>query len=259
VSQLNGKIKKVLNEILEKFKTGEIPQAIACASYPALNVPSANWSLLNRTIMFLSGTADARGFRQWQKVSRQVEKGSRAIHILVPVYGKTLDEKTGEEIKVLMFFKPAPVFRYEDTQGKPLDHEPIKLADIPLIERAHQWGISVKPIPANYTFYGAYSPKRKEITLASPEEGVFFHELAHAAHEKLAGKLKTGQQPLQEIVAELCAQALCRLVGRQPNDTMGNSYQYIDNYARKLKLNPYSACLKVIGETEKVLQLILSD
>jgi len=41
-------------------------------------------------------------------------------------------------------------------------------------------------------------PGRKEIALATVEEGVFFHELAHAAHEKVNGLLKTGQDALQE-------------------------------------------------------------
>jgi hypothetical protein len=33
------------------------------------------------------------------------------------------------------------------------------------------------------------------------------------AHEKVNGNLKAGQDPLQEIVAELSAATLCRMVG----------------------------------------------
>ena len=47
------------------------------------------------------------------------------------------------------------------------------------------------------------------------------------------------------------------MVGKQPADTTGNSYIYIQRYAEKLKLNPYTACLKVMSDTEKVLNLIL--
>ena len=254
---MSGKIKDVLNAILKKFQTGQIPKAIAYACFPGLDVPSAAWSLLNRTIMFLSGTADARGFRQWQKVGRQVKKGSHAFYILVPVYKKTVDDETKDENKVLAYFKPAPVFAFEDTKGKPLDQKPIKLAELPLLRRARKWKISVRAVPGNYRFYGAYSTHRKEIALATPQECVFFHELSHAAHERVAGRLKGGQEPLQEIVAELSAQALCWLVGKQPGKTMGNSYRYIDHYAKKLKLTPHTACLKVFSQTEKVLQLIL--
>jgi antirestriction protein ArdC len=87
----------------------------------------------------------------------------------------------------------------------------------------------------------------------------FFHELSHAAHEKLKGKLKTGHDSLQEIVAELSAQALCRLVGRKNVDTTGNSYQYIESYAAKLDMSPHTACLRVLSDTEKVLKLILPN
>ena len=254
---MSGKIKDVLNTILKKFKTGQIPKAIAYACFPGLDVPSAAWSLLNRTIMFLSGTADARGFRQWQEVGRQVKKGSQAFYILVPVYKKAVDDETEDEAKVLAFFKPAPVFAFEDTKGKPIDQKPIELAELPLLMRARKWGISVKAVPGNYRFYGAYSTHRKEIALATSQECVFFHELSHAAHEKVAGRLKAGQEPLQEIVAELSAQALCWLVGKQPGKTMGNSFRYIDHYAKRQKLTPHSACLKVFSQTEKVLQKIL--
>jgi len=63
---------------------------------------------------------------------------------------------------------------------------------------------------------------------------------------------------LQEIVAELSAQALCRLVGKNIKDTTGNSVRYIKTYADKVKMSAHSACLKVLSETEKVLNLILN-
>jgi len=118
-------------------------------------------------------------------------------------------------------------------------------------------GLSVRPIPGNYRFNGYYSSKRKEIALATPEEKTFFHELSHAAHEKIKSGLKCGQDPFQEIVAELSAQALCHLVGKQANDTFGNSFRYIEGYAEKAKMTPHAACLKVMSQTEKVLNLIL--
>ena len=58
-------------------------------------------------------------------------------------------------------------------------------------------------------------------------------------------------------MAELSAQALCRMVGKQPNDTLGNSFRYIERYAKKLDIPPHSACLRVMTDTEKVLKLIL--
>jgi len=112
-------------------------------------------------------------------------------------------------------------------------------------------------IPGNYRCYGYYSSKRKEIALATPEEKTFFHELSHAAHDRVKKGLKSGQDPFQEIVAELSAQALCHLVGKQSGDTFGDSYRYIEGYAEKAKLTPHGACLKVMSQTEQVLKLIL--
>lgn len=255
---MNSRIREVLDEILERFKSGAIPEAVAYAVYPmADDVPSAKWSLMNRVLMFFAGTADARGFRQWTGVNRYVKKGSKCFHILVPCIRKVEDEDTGEAKEALVGFMPRPVFRYEDTDGEPLEHEQIELPDLPLLERAKEWGISVRAVPGNYHCYGYYSPVKKEIALATPEEKTFFHELSHAAHEKVKGSLKKGQDHFQEIVAELSAQALCKLVGRQVTDTFGNSYRYIERYAEQAKLTPHSACLKVMSQTEKVLTLIL--
>ena len=114
----------------------------------------------------------------------------------------------------------------------------------------------MKAIPGNYQRYGYYNPVKKEIGLASPDESVLFHELAHHADKLVKGNLNKGQDPLQEITAELAAATLCRLVGKQ-SDNLGNSYQYIEMYATKLKMSAHAVCLKVMADTEKILKLIL--
>jgi hypothetical protein len=249
-------VKQVLDSILERFKTGDIQQIVAYSMFPIPNIPSSKWSILNRTIMFLAGTQDGRGFRQWQDVNRHVVKGSRAFYILVP-FIKKVEDVTGQEKDALYGFGCKPVFRVEDTDGELLDYEQIELPRLPLMERAEEWGISIKAIPGNYSYRGYYSSERKLICLATLEEKTLFHEISHCAHEKIKGTLKNGQDPLQEIVAELSAQALCRIVGKTGEQYLGNSYQYIEGYAERLHMSPHSACIKVLNETEKVLNLIL--
>lgn len=256
---MNKKVTQVLNTIVENFKTGNIPKAVSFATFPILDVPSSNWSFTNRFLMFISGTADARGFRQWKQAKRKVKKGAKAIYILAPCFKKEIDEKSGEEREVLKFFTPIPVFKVEDTTGQELNYQSIKVPNLPLMDKAKEWGISVKAIPGNYQYYGDYIAGKNEIALATPEEIVFFHELAHAGHDKIKNGLKDVQDPFQEIVAELSAQALCQLVGKNPIDTAGNSFQYIERYAKKLKMSVYFACLHVLSETEKVLNLILQE
>ena len=254
---MNQKIKAVLNTILEAFETGDIPEAVAVASFPIANIPSAHWCFTNRTIQFISGTGDSRGYRQWLSAGRQVKKGSNAIYILVPCFKKQKDEDMEEEKKACTFFKAMPVFKVEDTSGEPLDYQNIELPELPLIQRAYDWGIDVKTVPGNYRYYGYFAPGRREIALATPAEKTFFHELAHAADHVIKGHLQPGQNPLQEITAELSAQALSKIAGKSTEDTTGNSYRYIKRYAEQIKMSPHKACLKVLSDCEKILNLIL--
>ena len=157
-----AKVKEILSGILDRFKAGDIPQAIAYSMYPIPDIPSAQWSLLNRTLMFFSGTQDARGFRQWKSVNRYVKKGSKATYILVPmIYKKEVD---GEEQLLLGGFKAAPVYRVEDTDGEPLDYQQIEPPELPLIEVAEKWSVSIKTIPGNYCYQGYYSDERKRMS-----------------------------------------------------------------------------------------------
>jgi hypothetical protein len=256
---MNYKVKAVLEGILERFKSGDIPKAIAYMTFPIVVIPSSKWSFMNRLIMYIGNTTDARGIRQWNQVGRKVKKGAKAIYILIPRLIKTTSLNNSEAERVILRgFLTKPVFRVEDTEGEPLDYgEEITLPDLPLMEKAKDWGISVSATPWYKEAYGAYLATSKQIVLATPEEIVFFHELSHAAYERAVEKLRPGQCWDQEIVAELCAQVLCHLVGKNPQDHLGTSYQYIDSYARAEGLSPLSACLKVLDNVHKVLTVLL--
>jgi antirestriction protein ArdC len=71
------------------------------------------------------------------------------------------------------------------------------------------------------------------------------------------GKFQKERLWAEEIVAELSAQVICQLVGKRMDGALGNSYRYIERYAKVVGLSPITACLKVIDEVEKVLSLIL--
>ena len=248
-------IKTVLEKILDCFESRNLPEAITYSVFPAANMPSSKWSLLNRILIFLSDTQDARGFRQWEEVDRHVKKGAKAIHILVPRIMKHENDE-GDEEERLAGFMARPVFRIEDTEGETIEYEKIELPNLSLMEKAKEWGISVKAIPGNLPYYGYFSSERKEIALASKEETVFFHELAHAAHKRLVVTNKN-QEWKKEIVAELAAAVMCQIVGKT-SKYLGNNYSYISHYAKKANLTPVQGCLKVISDVEKVLRLILT-
>ena len=90
---MKEKVRQVLASIIERFKTGDIPKAIALSMFPIPNIPAHKWSLLNRTLMFISGTQDARGFRQWNSAGRKVKKRTKAFYILAPYIKKEEDNK----------------------------------------------------------------------------------------------------------------------------------------------------------------------
>jgi hypothetical protein len=92
-----------------------------------------------------------------------------------------------------------------------------------------------------------------------PAQAVVYCELSHHAHSLIIGKLKPGQDWKQEIVAELSAQALCQIIGKRAESSLGNSFKYIESYARQAGLNPVHACMQVIGDVEAVLKLILKQ
>ncbi len=139
--------REALHRLLSMFQSGDLPEAIArtlIRPKAGCERPCDKWSLGNRLLMMAAGTEDARGYRQWQEVGRQVKKGAKAIYIFAPVTKKKVervtDPETGEEREeertVVVGFRHVPVFRYEDTEGKPLPEpdyappEPPPLRDV---------------------------------------------------------------------------------------------------------------------------------
>jgi len=252
---MNAKVQSVLNTILDQFKNSEqIPQAIALITYPTANLPMYKWSLLNQLICYFTGMTDFRGYRQWEEVKRHVMKGEKGTHILVPWIKKDEEEKP-----TLAGFMTASVFGVEQTDGDPLEYQQLELPPFPLIERAKELGVDITAIPGSYEHYGYYSPTKKVIALASPEECVFFHEVSHLAQHRLFGELKKGQDPLQEISAELSALTIGYILGKDGRKYIGNSYRYIEKYSKKLDTTPYGAVLKVLSRTEKILNFLLKE
>lgn len=255
------KVNDAVGRILAMFETGEMPQAVAktLIARTATDLPSATWSLGNQILMLLAGTNDARGFKQWKTVGRY-PKPKTAFHILAPMMRKFTDDDTGEERRVPVGFKGIPVHRYEDTEGEEIslpEYEPVTLP--PLAEVASDLGIDVGYGPFVAKFRGYYAPSLGYIHLCTHDERTYWHELAHAAHDRVKpGGLKGGQDPRQEIVAETVAATLCVLYGVE--GYIAHSYDYISLYAAKIGQadNPARAVMGVLSDVGKTLDLILS-
>lgn len=256
-----------INKIIEIFESGQIPDAIAHSTIPMPDIPSAKWKgMRNRILLYIETvmqgkSLDARTFKQWKQLGRY-PTGKSGFYLWRPNIVKEKDKKTGEEETFITGFRPFVVFSYSDTKGKDLPESPdTNPAETPpLMDVAKKWGIDVSYLPSVVGFWGSYNPSSDQIELATHDESTFFHELAHAAHNRVVKarneELKREQDPFQEITAELTAAVLCTLVGKQPSNE-GMRYKYISKYAEDAKITPVEACRKVIDDVDKCLQLIL--
>lgn len=245
------KANQTLIKIAEEFASKDtIPEYMAASLIRAPEIPCSSWSWGNQNLMQMGGrTDDARGFHQWNKAGRHVKKGAKARYILAPItVTKKKDDE--EDRKITVGFRCVPVFAVEDTEGQPLpEYEPamvpplVSLADISYRNARHGEG-------------GSFSPDTKAITLCSEDPAVYLHELMHKYDDK-THKVKGGQDPEQEIVAELGACVLARLYGV---DRPASHMAYIASYAgARTPAEVGAACLRMAERTMTAIKLILAD
>lgn len=256
--KMDNKVKESLDTVLKAFETGEITKAIAYGSIACpSNLPMSKWTMSNKAIVVLRQTIDARGFKQWKEVERKVKKGSKAVFIFAPRI-KTVEREnpeTGEMEKesYCIGFLRIPVFRIEDTTGKPVDNPLQDIPLPPLHKVAEQFGVSVNYGYENSKYAGFYRHDNKSITLCTKNENVFFHELAHAAHYRVKGIMQVGDKNKKECVAELTACVISHVYGK---DYSGNAYRYIARYAGNKGKNVYPFCMAVLNDVELCLNEI---
>ena len=200
--------------------------------------------------MAFAGTDDARGYRQWQKAGRHVRKGAKARHILAPMTIRR-EGKDGEERTITIGFRAVPVFRVQDTEGEPPpEYEPVTIP--PLAGLA-----DIEYRNSRRGEEGSYSPRTGKITLSTEDPAAYFHELVHKYDAK-SHDMKDGQDPEQEIVAELGACVLARLYGVERSAE--SHMAYIAGYAKaKTPTETGAACLRMAERTMQAVRLILSD
>lgn len=255
--KLSDKAQESLNKVIAAFESGDlspVTQMVKIRRHPDDKMPAAHWSLANQIMAFIQagGELDCRGFRQWEEVKRKVSKGARAVYILAPNTIKVTDKETGEEKRIVNGFHTIPVFPLHQTEGEALptfDYAPAEMP--PLMDAAQRLGVRVEYGPTPADTGGWYTPKQQAIYLGAHDAPTFFHELAHAAHDKIDG-VKGGQDSEQETVAEFTAAVLAELYG---TSYTGNAWRYIQHYAP----DPLTAIYKALSTVEKVLALILGD
>ena len=258
------KASAALSRIVQLFSTSELHRTVATVYIQTAGKPCGSWSIGNLLLMYLAGTKDGRTYVAWQRAGRYVKKGTKAFYILEPRFvTKVRTDEAGEPVlsegkpvayQVLAGFRPSPRFRYEDTEGEPLEeYKPRQMP--PLANVAEKWGVKVRYENTTRGESGYFEPGTNSIVLCVEDPSTFFHELAHKAHSKIED-LKPVQDPEQEAIAELAACTLSEMYGY---DVKGNSYDYIAHYARGHTPEQVGRlCMRVLDRVRKVLDVILA-
>lgn len=261
-----GKAETAANEILTAFQNpAQLPAALAPAFIRRNDdVPCRQWSWANQLLVAIHGHADARGYRQWQKVGRHVRKGERAFPILVPLSKKiteTADDGTERERFVTYGFKSAAVFGYSQTEGNPLPEPDPQLTQwlqsLPFREVAEHWGLNVEAYSG-----GPRAPKGqyrhgRAIALGVQNLATWAHEMIHAADDRLGRLTEKGQHWRSETVAELGGAVLLQVIGQPTEADLGGCWEYVSAYAQDAGIEPVTACQRALKRTCDAVALVL--
>ena len=259
----NELVKTAIQNLLDQFAKQDFPDEIGWQLIRRRSglyaLPSDAWSPGNRWIMLAGGTTDARGFGQWHQAGRFVKPGSKALYICAPSTRKiTGDDDDGPEAAktVVAGFRWIPVFRIEDTTGKPvstIDYTPKALP--PLFDAAAKLGASVKWQPFDGKALGRYRPAGKEIVLADQTALTFYHELLHHL-DCQTQPIRPGRLAEAELVAEFGASVLCAMQGITGYEA--SSYRYLQMYAEGKEPDAVlRSIMAIAARVEKLVGIVL--
>lgn len=261
MSRFYGKAEQAAARILDAFRTGNLPKALAPIFIRRGDgVPCRDWSWANQLLVALAGFDDARGFRQWEQAGRHVSKGQRGFPILAPMVKKITDD-AGQERTRVIGFRHVIVFGLEQTEGAPLaTSERLAWLDaLPFVEVARAWGLDVRTYQGREGRpLGRYG-RSGVIALGVENVSTWAHELIHAADDRLGNLTELGQHWRSETVAELGGAILLEIVGRAQDADRGGCWEYVQAYATDAKVEPIVACQRVLKRTCDAVALILDS
>lgn len=244
---------------------------------------------LNNTILIMLQRPDASlvaGYKKWQSIGRQVQKGEKSITILCPCstkrMEKLLDEKgnpvldeNGKEKKVevpIPYFRPGNVFDVSQTVGKPVETlSPKELMNsVDGYENFLQSLISISPVKVVFDNIesgakGIYYPNEEKIVVQTGMSNLqtlktLVHESAHARlHNNQAMEKTKKNRETEEVEAESVAYCVLSAFGF---DTSEYSFPYIAGWSSGRDMKELKNSLETIritsgqfiDEIQKVLE-----
>lgn len=264
--KFTGKSEEVASRIVDSFRTGSVPKALANVFIRGSERHCESWSWSNRFLVAIYGYSDARGFRQWEEVGRHVRKGEKAMHILGPCLVKRSEtDDAGQETErgILVGFRSIPVFGTEQTEGDPIkgsEQGTQVLANLPLREVAESWGLRIGTYDGREGKALGYYAHGTAIALGVENLSTWAHELVHAAEDRLGvlPKCKGNRNAVREaeIVAELGGSVLLTMLGHETAADTGGAWDYIQHWAGEK--HPVSACMAVLNRVCAAVDFIVN-
>ncbi len=160
----------------------------------------------NNMLLIWGQKPDAKhvaGYKTWQKLNRQVQKGEHGIKILAPcIYRKKKEDSEEEEEKI--YFKWVTVFDISQTEGEPIP-DPMAVVETAdsqkKLEILKQVAEKLK-IPVSFESIETGYCDGKKVAVseyANPERqaGILIHEMVHYLAEHVSQDV-----PTQQIEAE---------------------------------------------------------
>ncbi len=287
MTELADKVLKSQIEILKdpKFNWAKSISQIVGIKDPEDDRACWGFSLRNRLLMVNQGSFDSRNSNEWKKNGRAPKVWQKTVRIIKPnmaylcakdkgfmyksngiykckicsmeIRGMALALKEKKCISFVRGYGIQPLFDVANTydiagMGKLKEYKPIQKPK--LFALIKELGIDLKyQTDPSGSSYGHVSGSNNQMVLGTEDPTTFYHELVHKLDQKLnlGGKLKGGQDPQQEIVAELTASVLSEIY--ESENHIGFSFKYIAGYAEKQKITVDKAINKILPRVEKIL------
>ena len=222
-NQLQSRIKEFVEKLAEQ--TEEMKSSAPLLDYLRFAGTFHAYSLHN-TMLIFSQRPDATrvaGYRAWQKLGRQVKKGSKAIWILAPIVSRVREDDDDKQTEqVVTRFRSVAVFDVNQTEGDPLPQAPVLTngaCNDDLIRAAVFFadaeGIQVEFRPLPGDTYGSSRGGQvivDESLSGADQFSVLLHELAHEALHRGKDAPRLNHQT-REIEAETTAYVVCQRFG----------------------------------------------
>lgn len=266
----NKNSEKAMNEIIEKFKSGEGMGFIERGRRFQVpdEFPSSRYSLRNKILLYAQADSMVAGtFNFWKKHGRYVVGKGKQAYIYAPMIKKYDEEKpNGETVKrsYVYGYRPIPVYPAEATEvnekfdGEPLEVPELEPAELPpLTHIAEKLGLEVDWKPVAPDRLADYWKRGKRINMGTDSPDVFFHELGHALHEETDYKFQERSKPYKEVVAEFISAVLTYMYLGE--DKTGNAWQYMKHFADDPKEAVGEALLQIQKALDKLEELTAEE